>query len=264
MTKALVDTTVVYDQLLGNETQRARAVKALDGYDQSRTVAYAFRELRSGALGTWILAHNKVAEADTIEDAVDKLLAIGMAAPRKAQVAMRAIVRGLVAAKTAPATPEQDQRQALVAFLGAEAVRAWKSRKSTAHKVTHPLACFLQDDLVLEGTQLRTKSGRLGCQGGVSCSAAMHLKQFEVEIEKLVLALRPGKGEQQKPELSKMRAALKEVLASPKGDFPRKKCRALGDAYFCIVAEVDEDVVTTNKSDFAFLTKALGKNAVNP
>lgn len=265
MTKALLDTTIVVDQLLGSASKRNAAASLLSTFLDTRTVAYALLELRRGALGNFIYAYNVLAECDSVEEAHDRIQAAGAFKPRRGQIGTKAIVRALEAAKNAPQVPEQDARMATLAYLGPEIFRAWKARKSVAKKTTHPLSCFVQDELLLDGGRLRTKSGHLGCQPKVHCGAAVHLKELEDAVQELVDALRPPKkGESEKREISNIRSALKEVLKRDKGEFPRRKCAALGDAYFCLVADQDEVILTTNKGDFEMLAAPLGKAVEHP
>jgi hypothetical protein len=146
---------------------------------------------------------------------------------------------------------------------------AWRKRRSVVKQIVQPLGCFSDSELELDGSLIRFPNNKPGCLERCACGAAIELKRCSNEVQMVVDALRPppkkGTAEpQEKPETSNRRRALKEVLAQDSGKFPRKYCRAIGDAYFCVMAPNGAVLLTTNAVDFEPMAKVLNKTVVTP
>lgn len=275
MSKAFVDTTVLCDAIgLSSSTKaQSTALTALAQYKQTQTPIYGLKELRSGPLASWILTYNVLVSSKTIEEAADRLNRQSSYRPRQASVVSRALISGLVAVvetmKSGGKTDVNfDEKAELENHLLRRILTSWSKRRSVVSQVVQPLVCFIDDELELVNKQIRFAGTGAGCVTDASCGAAIELKKHPSEIEKLLVALRPPKKKGQefseKRETSRRRGALKEVLARSPDKFPRKDCRALGDAYFSIMAPTDCEILTTNLSDFKPMAEALGKKLKSP
>lgn len=275
MSKAFVDTTVLCDALGLSSPQKAQvALTALAKYAHSETPVYGLKELRSGPFASWMLTYNVLVVSKTIDEANDRLNRQTAFRPRQASVASRALIAGLMAVVQSLKAMDKghvnfDEKAALENYLLTQILTSWQKRRSIVNRVVQPLTCFVDDELELVNKQVRFVGARTGCITGVSCGAAIELRKQATQIDKLLVALRPPKKKKpeegkEKHETSRRRVALKEVLARLPNEFPRKDCRALGDAYFCIMAPVDCEILTTNVSDFEPMAAALGKKLKTP
>lgn len=268
MKKAFVDTTILCNALELSGGRRAQsAVAALREYSSTETPYYALRELRAGPLSSWILAHNVLTAENSIEDAVERLGRMSAFRPRQGAVTSLSIITGLLGvldkqrqAAGAGTIQDFDPKTALEDYLAIQILKAWKKRRSITTKVVQPLACFVDSELKLEDRLLKFDGGA-ECAKGAACGAALELKKRSPVVTQLLKKVfsPPPKGNVEKREKTRRRQALKEVLAKAPADFPRKDCRALGDAYFCVMAPDDSEILTTNASDFEEMADELGK-----
>lgn len=266
MDKAFVDTTILCDILLphANSAAKIAARAALARYKATSVPTYAFVEFRSGPLGYYIFAHNQLAIHDTIGNAVASINTKSAYMPRKGMGSLNAIIRAIthvaVTQKVRPnGQPEVDVKRQLQSYLRTLIVKAWNARHQVTDSVVRHLSCFMDEQLQLVDGQLRLRGTNTACMPNVACGAAIELKNMAVDVQKVIDVLRPSKGEVVKPESSSRRNALKELLSKPSGKFPRNRCRALGDAYFCIMAPSDHEILTTNTVDFVPMATVLKK-----
>jgi predicted nucleic acid-binding protein len=257
MSKAFVDTTILVDALIGPPRRQAAAKLKLKFFTETQVPVYAFKEMRAGPLSHLVYTYNLLASRATFEEVTTQLSVLGQFQSRRFSVGMTSLVNGLIAAGCSTQS-EEDKKRSVQAWLLREIQKAWMRRRKLTTKVVSPLACFSEGDYQLQPDgRLRSPAGL--CSAGLPCSAALHLKGREKQVSLLVEALRPKKGEAVKKESSNRRHALKEVAKRRAGEMPKKYCRALGDAYICIMAPQDAQLLTTNLSDFEPLAKALGK-----
>ena len=273
--KAYVDTTILCDVLgLSGEDKAKKASSALARYNKTQTPVYGLKELRVGPLSSWVLAHNVLVAHNTIEEAIDRLSRITSFKPRQQTVALRAIIYSLTAALAASrreaasgqVSTVVDEKSELENFLCTFITVRWNRRRSLVDEIVQPLSCFIDGELQLTDRQLRFSNDTADCTSRATCGAAICLKDRKQDTEKIVRALRPPKKgvSNQKHETTRRRGALKNVLSKQAKEFPRRDCRALGDAYFCIMAPNDSDILTTNLSDFLPMAQELGKTVKSP
>lgn len=264
VSKAFVDTTILCDAIgLSSQAKEQAAQAALGKYAVTEVPIYGLKELRAGPFSSWLLAHNILVAEDTIEAAQERLARVSAFKPRQNVVSTQALLRGLIqVAQTKKIAADYDVKTELENYLCRRILSIWSKRKSIA-KVVQPLGCFVDEELELENRQLRFVGGS-GCLTKANCGAAAELKKNPESVRKILGALRPPKtGTPEKQETGRRRGALKEVLAKGPDDFPKKDCRALGDAYFCIMCPDDSDILTTNRVDFEPMAAVLGKVVVS-
>ena len=275
LSKAFVDTTILCDALGLSSLPKAQttALTALAQFKQTEAPIYGLKELRSGPLASWMLVYNVLVASKSIEEATDRLNRQSSFRPRRASIVSRALISGLLAVMQSIKVRRKmhvnfDEKAELENHLLRCITKFWRKRQSVVSRLVQPLACFVDDELELVDKQVRFAGASAGCVTGASCGAAIELKKHPIEINKILVALRPPKKRAneapEKRETSRRRAALKEVLARAPNEFPRKDCPALGDAYFCIMAPTDCEILTTNRSDFEPMAEALGKKLKSP
>lgn len=265
--RAFVDTTVLCDAIGLSSEAKARAARAaLARYKLTEIPAYGLKELQAGPLSSWLLAHNILVNEETIPAAQERLSKVSAFKPRQNVVTSQALLSGLIAVAEAAKDargPDYDVKAELENYLCRRILSVWEKRRAIA-EVVQPLNCYVDDDLELANKQLRFPEGS-SCRKGACCGAASELKKEERSVRTILVALRPPKVlSKEKHETARRRGALKEVLARDSKDFPKKDCRALGDAYFCIMSPDGSDILTTNLSDFAPMAAALGKTISTP
>lgn len=267
MNRAFVDTTILCEAIgLASEKKAKAALAALSRYKLTEVPTYGLKELRAGPLSSWLLAHNVLVAEDTIEAAQERLNKLSSFKPRQNVVTSQALLSGLVAVAQvgrAESGSDYDVKTELENYLCRRILAVWEKRR-TISNVVQPLSCFVDEELELEERQLRFQGGS-GCVTKASCGAAIELKKEQGDVKKILVALRPPKEQaSEKHETGRRRGALKEVLARDSKDFPKKDCRALGDAYFCIMSPKDAEILTTNLKDFEPMAAALGKTLSSP
>ena len=115
--------------------------------------------------------------------------------------------------------------------------------------------------------ELRGPGDSFNCIARERCAAAAYIYDNKSNVTKMIDALRPDRLDSKvanKKENSQRRKALRELQARGPRDFDKRRCRALGDAYFAAMCPAGSVVVTTNISDYAPLCAALGKQAKVP
>jgi len=269
LTDAYLDTSVVCDAIgIGGASKASVAAASLAKYARTELPTYAIRELRAGALANHIYAHNCVASSTTLDEAIDKMGRVGGFQPRKTQVALAALIRAVAAAYTTASSGSKSTQRKVDPLREAERILAnktiamWASRNTVATAVVQPLSCYADAELTFQGRLLAYPSSAGGCAGAKVCGAAQLLNQDKSSVTKAHLSLKLPKGTadgREKLETTKRRDALKSIANRPIDEFPLKSCRAIGDAYFCLMAPAGSTILTTNTSDFQAMADALGK-----
>lgn len=167
-----------------------------------------------------------------------------------------------------PHRPVNDVLDDMAANLALQVTRFWRAAKrAKGWSVVQPLGCFGLGDFTLGKLgELKPPSNTFNCDPESPCSAATYLAERPGSVTKLCEALHPrclpdhlaGKKETQS-----RRAALKHLKSWP-AKFDKRRCRALGDAYFAIMCPATAMLATSNKEDFEPLCKALGLGIVCP
>ena len=262
MAEAFIDTTIVCNVLLPTTSGQDTAAKAAVGsYAVAAVPMYALREYRAGPLGYWILAYNVLVMHDDIKSAQDELASKSAFKPRQQSATLRAIVEGLIEVGLVGATTPVDLKRELENYLLRVISAAWDLRRGVGTDVVQHLGCFTDAEFDIVDEQIEIAE----CRREAPCGAALELKKRSDDVQTILDVLRPPKkGHSEKTETTSRRAALKDVLDKPPSKFDKRRCRAIGDAYFCIMAPSGFDILTTNSSDFAPMATALGKTIVTP
>ena len=130
-----------------------------------------------------------------------------------------------------------------------------------------PLACFVDGDISLgDAGELRGPDS-FNCSPNERCAAAAYIYDDKASLKKMIEALHPDNLDdvaRKKNENSSRRNALKDLLAEGPMKFNKRKCRAIGDAYFSGMCPPGFALATSNSVDFEPLCNALGKKIVTP
>jgi hypothetical protein len=115
--------------------------------------------------------------------------------------------------------------------------------------------------------ELRGPADSFNCVSVQRCAAAAYMFDNKSDLKKMIAALHPGGLDPRianKNETGQRRKALKELESRGPASFDKRRCRALGDAYFAAMCPAASIVVTTNMQDYVPLCAALGKQAQEP
>ncbi|MCA8013819.1 hypothetical protein LGM38_17365 [Burkholderia vietnamiensis] len=236
----------------------------------AETPYYALRELLAGKVRYLCDAHNRLQAAESLPEALDGLLKLPPVSGRKRDVPFKALVEELGKAyQNDRGGTLDDHKREMLQSLALRVTRLWNNaRKAKHYAVIQHLACF-NEGALSRGTAntLRGPSDSFECLASERCAAAAYIYDDQAALSKMVNALRvdnldPAASE--KNENRKRRAALKDLKAKGPKEFPRRRCRALGDAYFAAMCPAGSDVVTTNSVDHLPLCTALGKKVASP
>ncbi|MCZ8292544.1 MAG: hypothetical protein O9312_03425 [Hylemonella sp.] len=276
-----IDTTIVCAVADDLPNLASTSKQHIDANQPGAIPYYALRELVAGPLKTLCAAHSLLARSESIADAFRCVMNLPPIVGRTKQGQLSALIQTLGQCLTltptdlaaAPRQPIDDPvRRKMTHNLAINIQRQWSLAKRIPNtKTSHQLACFADGDFDFNETgELKGPNGRFQCDPSQPCSAAAHLRGKLGEVQTLVDVLHPSK---LTPELAdkrenvRRRGALKEVIRLQKGErtsFPKKDCRALGDAYFAVMCPPGSHVLTTNFVDHDLLCTALGKTAIKP
>ncbi|WP_229511865.1 hypothetical protein [Paraburkholderia terrae] len=231
---------------------------------------YALRELLAGKVRYLCDAHNRLQAAESLPEALDGLLKLPPVSGRKRDVPLKTLVEELSKAfQQDRAGTLDDHKREMLQSLALRVTRLWNNaRKAKNYDVIQHLACF-NDGALSRGTAstLRGPSDSFECLASEQCAAAAYIYDDQASLSKMVNALHSGNldpAAADKNENKQRRAALKELKTTGPGAFQRRRCRALGDAYFAAMCPAGSEVVTTNSVDHLPLCTALGKKVVSP
>jgi hypothetical protein len=232
---------------------------------------YAYREMSAGVLHRLCSLQQRIATSINPAEALAGILALPPQSGRNRESPLQDFQKALFNAlnvTTSSSGPIYEVvRDEMSSELALKAQRLWsRAIRAKEFSSTEPLSCFqIQDLSIDESTGAVTPStGRFGCTPGVKCAAAKYVIEKKIELQKIIDFLRPDGATNEKRETSSRRKALKELMKLGAADFPRKRCRGLGDAYFAIRCPPGSHVLTTNLSDHEPLCKSLGKSAKTP
>jgi hypothetical protein len=276
-----IDTTVVCAIAEPNPLLSQSSQAHIDKNQPAAIPYYALRELVAGPLKTICAAHTRLSKAADITQAFQSVLSLPPVSGRTKQGQMAALVQALgqclsLTPKQISSNPDQSLdpaiRRRMTQYLAIAVQRQWASAKKIPRTTNaHQLACFEDGDFDYnEENDLVGPNGRFQCDPKQPCSAALHLRTKTTEVEKLIESLHPKNLSSElanKRENVRRRGALKEIQRSQRSSqsgFPKRDCRALGDAYFAIMCPPGSHVLTTNMVDHEPLCSALGKAAIKP
>lgn len=269
MTACFVDTTILVNVSEG-ETPASRLAKKYALANSPATVPeYAFRELLAGRVGLLCDAHNKILASDNVIEVAAGFLrsaGFGRTPVAKAQEIL-ASLKSMFDSES-DISPKDAKRQVLEDLM-MTAARLWRNARTVPYlEKDQPLPCFISGPIDTdESGILRGPNGSFSCSTGVPCGAAEYMYSKRSDLIKMIDALYSDSSDEKvknKPENRSRRNALKVLEAKGPTAFPKRKCRALGDAYFAAMCPPGAKVLTTNIVDFEPLCAALGKTAVRP
>jgi hypothetical protein len=268
---AIVDTTVLVEVAQTKQPTLDRTKNFAASKGPALRVDYAMRELLAGPVRQLCTAHNRVLAAENPAEAVVTILQGAGFAARTRTGEAKAVAEAMSKAlKPSGSVTSDGLRREVLQSLAIEANSLWRRAQGASFlEEAQPLACFPRGSLSFDPTTraLRGPNDSLNCLSSERCSAAQYLYQNKADLEALIAALHPsalGAELASKRENQSRRAALKELLAKGPVAFSKRKCRALGDAYFAVMAPPGYAVLTTNMVDYKPLCQALRKQAIQP
>lgn len=272
MSKAFIDTTVLFDALIkpGERGQKAKA--ALKRYEETEVPVYAFKELKAGPLTNFVWFHNKLVLTKSYQRALEVLQSTSLG-PKKYTVAtaLEALAAGARANRNLTSQDlverygDKARLDAILCDLWRFTIRvaiekAWRRRRKLTTRVVVPLSCYREADPFEENGLLSLEP--TSCTVNPECCLAAEMKGRPEDLRKLVDAI---DAQPDKLENRRRRKVLKEMRRIPKRYLvTNKECRDLGDAIFALFAPVDSVILTTNVRDHKPLAEALGKSVEEP
>jgi hypothetical protein len=271
LTGSFLDTTIVVHMADCTELNKKLKGEAFVKANQpADTPYYALRELLAGHIQILCETHNTIQAAENIGEALLALLKRSPAEGRKKEARVQVLSIALRDSFTSnPAGLRGDQKREMLQALALRINGLWrKSHKLNDVKLVQALGC-INDGKITRGDagELRGPSNTFNCLKSERCAAAAYLYDDKSSLIKMIDALHPSHLDPSianKNENSQRRKALKELWDKGPSKFDKKRCRALGDAYFAAMCPVGSVVVTSNTKDHIPLCVALGKIAVEP
>jgi hypothetical protein len=268
LSDSFVDTTILVAVADPHDGKNANAEAALAARAQNDLPNYALRELQAGVLRYLCDVHNVILSSANFAEALVGLTQASAFQGRQkaAKIQIAADTLNEVFAGN-PHGARSDITDEAVEALALRIAQLWLVARSHKRLTnTQPLTCFNDGDLH-RGTagELRGPRGSFNCLGEERCAAAAYMYEDKAVLQKLHEALHPDRlspEAAEKQENKSRRAALKELLQKGPAAFSKKRCRALGDAYFAAMAPAGKDILTTNTVDFLPLCNAVGKKVV--
>jgi hypothetical protein len=267
---SFLDTTVLMNLSQSAEPARSDSQSFVNANQPSEVAFYASRELLTGPVRYICDAHNALLAA---QDHGEAIVALGqrlIAARRWRDTAIQIIAQNLhdILDSRGAQSAADLKREGLQA-ISIKATQLWR-RANSPKNVTRvqPLGCFNGGDISYgPGGELQGPNDSFNCASAERCAAAGWIHDDQGALSKLIDALRPSKLDAKakvKNENTQRRKALKELKRLGPKDFSKRRCRALGDAYFAVMCPSGSVIATTNIIDFQPLCSALGKLARQP
>jgi hypothetical protein len=266
-----IDTTIVVKVAERDPLIAKKAIEHASKNNPAQVPHYAYREMSAGVLYRLCSLQQRIATSENPAEALAGILRLPPQSGRNREGPLQEFQKSLFNALQVNGVGAEPIyktiRDEMSSELALKAQRLWR-RATRAKEFTpvDPLSCFQVQDLEIDeltGAVFPT-TGRFGCTPGIKCAAAKYLIEKRDEVQKLVDFLRPDADSGEKQETSSRRKALKELLKLGASEFPRKRCRGLGDAYFAIRCPPGSHVLTTNLADHEPLCNSLGKSARCP
>lgn len=270
MSGSFLDTTIV---VLLAEDQQPLAGRVNAFLTSNRPVEfpyYALRELLAGHLRVLCDVHNRIKASTNIGEALEALASMNPLVGRKKSAALSAFAGSLKREfQKRPAGDRDQLGPEMARDIALQVFRIWeRARRSKSGGMVHPLACFGDGPLTVgEAGELRGPNNSFNCEPTARCAAAGYMSDNQAALSKMCDALHPERlspAARKKNENIQRRKALKELRDNGPQKFDKRRCRALGDAYFAAMCPTDSNVITTNVVDFEPLCSAIGKKAVSP
>jgi len=259
-----VDTTVVIGS--SDSVQGAPSHKSyLQHNPPSSAPAYALREMLAGYLQNLCSVHNfLIGSNGEMGAALASLARLPSVVGRKKHAMLDIFAERLKSAERKASTFSGAVRE-MADDLALQIESAWQEANSGRYfTVVQPLGCFEGGSFSFGPSGvIIPPNGRFNCDPGERCSAAGYLFDREADVSTMIECLSPkvlAKELADKGENASRRAALKDLKANKPKGFSKKRCRAIGDAYFVGMCPVGATIVTTNGSDFEILCNALSRS----
>jgi hypothetical protein len=260
--KAYIDTTILTDALLKQDSQGDTARNAFKNYSETILPVYAIKEFQAGPLQYHIWLHDKLALTKSLKmtplDAVNAIIGYQK---NRAKTSLHALT-SLLAAGTSRAMTDEELADLFRMATAGLIIRAWNKRRRLTSSVTDELSCYPETDpKIVMRTGLFAKSRKIyRLYGTEECCMANSLKKRGNDLELLMHAL---DGLTRREDTNR-RGVLRKLWRTPKQPMDARDCVKLGDAFFALHAPADSVILTTNVKDHMHLANALGKQAVSP
>jgi hypothetical protein len=267
---SFLDTTVVIEVATKLDSETTSIKKIINNNQPSETPYYALRELLAGYVRNICDVHNILLAADNPGEALIALLRYSPFEGRKRETKIQEIGLALQKAFTDnPSGSRDDVKRDMLQSLMVKAGRTWyRAARIKGVNVVQPLSCFNSGTIDLDSAGvLRGPRDSFNCIKSERCAAAGYLHDHQNDLIKLIEALHPTNlpcSVASKNENAQRRKALKELKEKGPKLFDKRRCRALGDAYFATMCPSGSDVITTNIEDHEILCSTLGKKAIKP
>lgn len=267
-TKAFLDTTILTDALLKQNEQGRCARAAVSRYDNTELPTYAIKEFKAGPLRNYVWFYNKVVSLSSWEDAVATIPSVRRQF-NKMSTALQALAdfessisKALpsdFASKHPGCTIGEVKKKEAEVWLKTKIFCAWMQRRHLTTRVVEPLTCYEEQDPIINKHRLIIDKP-VQCQIDDCCLRAQFTKKsaLTAELFKACDSL-PAK-----PETTKRRQILRQLVRHPERPLDDKDCRNLGDAVFALQCPADAVILTTNLPDHSVLAAAAGVSAEPP
>jgi hypothetical protein len=269
--KAFLDTTILTDAVLKEESVRKRTRAAIARCQQAQYPGYALKEFNYGPFDAYRRYYNYLVEEDSTSVAMRRVHA-GILTPRRQRFAtmMEASIRADEDASkgyspSEVSTNRRERARAHRYHLRRTLRNAHRQIEKLPAKQVFPLDCYSSPKLEQLPNETLAFSesgcGRSGASmaGFAACSTAHHCSAMTGDIRKLVAAL---KKQPEQREISKRIEALKKLVSE--GKLTHSDCQYLGDAVFTLLAPNGYVIMTTNVKHHRPMARAVGKDAVYP
>ena len=265
-----VDTTVLIDVAEGSEPIRSNTRSLAAASGPLELPDYALRELLAGKVQILCDAHNRVSASGNAAAAIESVLALAGFKARTVTSTAAAIASTLKKALDKPGMSANDATREVLQDLKIQAARLWRNARGVPFFTSvQQLSCIAMGPIHIDNATdtLRGPNNSFSCAKEQRCAAAMYMHERAGDLPKLIAALHPdnlGPVLAAKRENQTRKTALKDLLKRGPKDFRKSYCRALGDAYFALMAPLGSVVLTTNLQDHQPLCAALKKTAKIP
>jgi hypothetical protein len=269
MTKAFLDTTIVVNILLKRGELHDRCRTALQRFDKVSFPAYALKEMKAGALYSWIWLHNRCVAEKSYERVMRAIHA--MANTRRKNLtssalealaetgASRRMQMGSLVQKYGPSANEDTVHcDRMRLGLRKRITTAWAKRRAFGAEISDPLPCYTNEDLTMK---LGLIECHLSCDWKRGCEIA---EKMSHEPEKVSALRAVAQSDPSRQENIRRSQVLRHIVRTPNRPINNSQCRAIGDAVFAFFAPPDTVILTTNIRDHGPLAKAVGKRAEEP
>ncbi len=270
MTGCFLDTTIVVNIADKIEPGHQKGQTFINANQPAKMPYYALRELLAGYVQILCDTHNVIQASENAGEALTALVNRHPAQGRKKEAMIQILAQLLKSSfENGPTGPRNEINRELLGEVARRANNVWRrARKINAVNIVQPLACFNDGKITFGPSgELRGPNNSFNCIKTQRCAAAGYLYEDKNALSKMIEALHPNKLDPSianKNENSQRKKALKELQSNGPKAFDKRRCRALGDAYFAAMCPSGSVVITSNIKDHLPLCVALGKKAIEP